>query len=399
MRRVNSYSAHMSSVPVSNTLPTANEVLDAINDSEFLLSPNEFYARMRRDAPLIYIPETQSWMVFRYDDVQRILTDFNTFSSKVKFPAEQKDFTQSMNFIDPPRHKSVRALAQQSFSLKRVEAMGPRIEALAHELLDRALEQPNFDFILEYANPLPVIVIAEIMGVPTEGHAQFTDLSNRVVTMDQSAIAEMAAYFRGLIEHRKVQPGDDLVTSLVQAYESEGDQLSEQELVDFCIVLLVAGNETTAKLIGNAMLCLRDFPEIRAELIAHPEKIGDFIEEVLRLRAPVQNIIRIVKVQTELYGQTMRVGETVEIFMGSANLDEAQFEDPLQFKFGRKSRHLAFGNGIHFCLGAPLARLEATIAIGHMLERVPNLRIRDDADLMPVPSYNFHGLVSLPVTH
>jgi cytochrome P450 len=399
MRRVNSYSAHMSSVPVSNTLPTADEVLDAINDSEFLLYPNEFYARMRRDAPLIYIPETQSWMVFRYDDVQRILTDFNTFSSKVKFPAEQKDFTQSMNFIDPPRHKSVRALAQQSFSLKRVEAMGPRIEALAHELLDRALEQPNFDFILEYANPLPVIVIAEIMGVPTEGHAQFTDLSNRVVTMDQSAIAEMAAYFRGLIEHRKVQPGDDLVTSLVQAYESEGDRLSEQELVDFCIVLLVAGNETTAKLIGNAMLCLRDFPEIRAELIAHPEKIGDFIEEVLRLRAPVQNIIRIVKIQTELYGQTMRVGETVEIFMGSANLDEAQFEDPLQFKFGRKSRHLAFGNGIHFCLGAPLARLEATIAIGHMLERVPNLRIRDDADLMPVPSYNFHGLVSLPVTH
>jgi cytochrome P450 family 109 len=161
----------------------------------------------------------------------------------------------------------------------------------------------------------------------------------------------------------------------------------------------VAGNETTAKLIGNSMLCLRDFPEIRAELIAHPEKIDEFIEEVLRLRSPVQNIVRIVKVQTELHGQTMHVGDTVEIFMGSANLDEAQFEDPLQLKFGRKGRHLAFGNGIHFCLGAPLARLEAVIAIRHMLERVPTLRIQDDADLMPVPSYAFHGLVSLPVTY
>jgi cytochrome P450 len=383
---------------MSDSTVTADDVLDTINDSEFLLNPQPFYAQMRRDVPLIYIPETQSWMVFRYEDVQRILTDFNTFSSKVKFPVEQKDFTQSMNFIDPPRHKSVRALAQQSFTLKRVEAMAPRIEALAKELLGKALEQPDFDFILEYANPLPVIVIAEIMGVPTEGHAHFTDLSNRVVTMDLGAISEMAAYFRTLIEHRKLNPGDDLVTALVQAYEQDDDRLSEQELVDFCIVLLVAGNETTAKLIGNSMLCLRDFAEIRAELIAHPEKIDGFIEEVLRLRAPVQNIIRIVKVETELHGQTMRVGDTVEVFMGSANLDEAQFEDPLQLKFGRKGRHLAFGNGIHFCLGAPLARLEAVIAIRHMLERVPNLRIQDDADLMPVPSYNFHGLVSLPVT-
>ena len=384
---------------MSNTPPTADDVLDTINDSEFLLDPGEFYARMRRDMPLIYIPETQSWMVFRYDDVQRILTEFNTFSSKLKFPVEQKDFTQSMNFMDPPRHKSVRALAQQSFTLKRVEAMAPRIEDLARELLGRALEQPEFDFILEYANPLPVIVIAELMGVPTEGHAHFTDLSNRVVTMDQRAISEMAAYFRTLIEHRKTNPGDDLVTSLVQAYEEEGDRLSEQELVDFCIVLLVAGNETTAKLIGNSMLCLRDFPEIRAELIAHPEKIDAFIEEVLRLRAPVQNIVRIVKVETTLHGQTLRVGDTIEVFMGAANLDATQFENPLQLQLGRKGRHLAFGNGIHFCLGAPLARLEAVIAIRHMLERVPNLRIQADADLMPVPSYAFHGLVSLPVTY
>jgi cytochrome P450 len=378
---------------------TADEIMDALNDSEFLLNPSEFYARMRRDAPLVYVEETQSWMAFRYEDVQRILTDFNTFSSRVKFPAEQKDFTQSMNFMDPPRHKSVRQLAQQSFTLKRVEEMAPRIEFLARELLDKALEQPNFDFVLEYANPLPIIVIAEIMGVPTEGHAHFTDLSNRVVTMDQRAIAEMAAYFRELIEHRKTNPGNDLVTSLVQAYEQEGDRLSEQELVDFCIVLLVAGNETTAKLIGNSMLCLRDFPQIRAELIAHPEKVDEFIEEVLRLRAPVQNIIRIVKVETEMHGQTLRVGDTVEVFMGSANLDEAQFENPSQLEFGRKGRHLAFGNGIHFCLGAPLARLEAVIAIRHMLERVPTLRIEDNADLMPVPSYNFHGLVSLPVTY
>jgi cytochrome P450 len=377
---------------------TAEEVFDTFNSSEFLLAPSDFLARMRHEMPLIYLPELETWMVFRYSDVQAVFTDHATYSSKVKFPPEQKDFTQSVNFIDPPRHKSVRSLAQQSFTLKRVEAMAPRIEKIAHDLLDAALERGELDFILDYANPLPVIVIAEILGVPTDDTRYFTELSNRIVTMEQSAITELATYFRTLIEHRKAHPGDDLITSLVQAYDA-GDSLSEQELVDFCIVLLVGGNETTAKLIGNTMLCLRDFPEMRAVLLEQPELAGAFVEEVLRLRAPVQTLPRIVRADTVLHGQTLKAGDQIEVFIGAANRDETVFDEPDQLRLERKGRHLSFGNGIHFCLGAPLARLEARIALMHALKRLPNIEIEPDADLMPIPTHVFHGLVSLPVRY
>jgi cytochrome P450 len=382
---------------MTNAVPH-EEVLATLNDPGFLLEPAAFYARLRHDAPLVFVPPLQTWLVFRYEDVQRVLTDYATFSSRVPFPPEQTDFTQSVNFMDPPRHKSVRALAQQSFTLKRVEAMAPRIAEIARDLLDAVLEREGFDFIQDYANPLPIIVIAEILGVPTDDTARFTDLSNRIVTGDQAAISELATYFRGLIEHRKQHPGDDLVTALVQAH-TEGEHLSEQELVDFCIVLLVGGNETTAKLIGNALLCLRDFPALRQTLLEHPEQTPAFIEEVLRLRSPVQTMQRIVRTDTEWYGQTLRAGEIIEAVIGAANLDETVFDDPNTLRLERKGRHLAFGNGIHFCLGAPLARLEARIALQHALERLPDLRPVDHAALMPVPAYGFHGVVSLPVTH
>ena len=378
---------------------TAELVMETFSSSEFLLAPSEFLARMRREMPLVYLPELETWMVFRYADVQSVFTDHATYSSKVKFPPEQKDFTQSVNFIDPPRHKSVRSLAQQSFTLKRVEAMAPRIEAIAGDLLSAALERDEFDFILDYANPLPVIVIAEILGVPTDDTAYFTELSNRIVTMDQAAITELATYFRALIKHRQAHPGDDLVTSLVQAHDAIGS-LSEQELVDFCIVLLVGGNETTAKLIGNTMLALHDFPEMRAVLHRTPELAGAFIEEVLRLRAPVQTLPRIVRADTVLHGQTLRAGQQIEACIGAANRDETVFDQPDQLRLDRtKGRHLAFGNGIHFCLGAPLARLETRIALMHALERLPNIEIQPDADLMPIPTHVFHGLVSLPVRY
>lgn len=381
-----------------STLLTPEEVFDTFNSSEFLLAPAEFLARLRREMPLVYLPDLGTWMVFRYADVQNVFTDHASFSSKVSFPPEQTDFTQSVNFIDPPRHKSVRSLAQQSFTPGRVEAMAPRIEQIARQLLDAALERGELDFILDYANPLPVIVIAEILGVPTDDTAYFTELSNRVVSMEQAAISELAEYFRTLIEHRKARPGDDLITSLVQAYDS-GDSLSEQELVDFCIVLLVGGNETTAKLIGNTLLCLRDFPEMRGVLLTNPELAGAFIEEVLRLRAPVQTLPRLVRADTVLHGQTLRAGDQIEPFIGAANRDETVFDDPDQLRLGRKGRHLAFGNGIHFCLGAPLARLETRIALMHALERLPDIEIQPDADLMPIPTHVFHGLVSLPVRY
>ena len=383
---------------MSDSTLTADDVMDTLHSSEFLLAPGEFYARMRREAPLIYVPELERWMACGYADVQGVFTDFATYSSKIKFPPEQKDFTQSVNFIDPPRHKSVRSLAQQAFTLKRVEAMAPRIEEIARDLLDAALERDGFDFILDYANPLPVIVIAEIMGVPTDDTNYFTELSNRIVTMDQAAISEMATYFRRLIELRKVTPSEDLITSLVQAHD-EGERLSEQELVDFCIVLLVGGNETTAKLIGNTMLCLRDFPQMRAVLLEKPELAGEFVEEVLRLRAPVQAMSRTVRTDTQLHGQMLRTGQEIEVFIGAANGDETVFDEPNQLRLGRKGRHLAFGNGIHFCLGAPLARLETRIALMHALQRLPNIEILPDADLMPIPAYVFHGLVSLPVRY
>lgn len=368
-----------------------------ISNAERFSNPFPWYAKMRLESPVFYDAEQQSWMVFRYEDVKYVFANWQLFSSKVPHPPEQTDFTQSLNFTDPPKHRSLRSLVAKVFTARRVEELAPRITQITHELIDQVQAQHRMDFVHDLAIPLPVIVIAEILGVPVADRADFKRWSDGIVVLDPAALKAMADYFRHLLEERRKQPTKDLISDLIAAHEA-GETLTAQELVDFCIVLLVGGNETTTNLLGNAILCFHEYPEAYERLKREPELLPLAIEEVLRYRSSIQGIERFTTVETQLGGQIIPAGQMVTVWMGSANRDAAQFDRAEEFVVDRDPNpHVAFGNGIHFCLGAPLARLEATIVLRAVLERLPNLRIDPAATLEFIPTTTVHGLISLPV--
>lgn len=371
--------------------------LDKKQDFQLLDNLFPWYAKMRRESPVFYDSTSKSWIVFNYQDVKRILSDWQTFSSKVPHPPEQTDFTQSLNFTDPPKHRSLRTLVAQVFTQRRVELLAPRIAELAHELIDRVFEQGRMDFIHDFSIPLPVIVIAEILGIPVEEREDFKRWSDGIMVEDKSAYRAMGDYFRHLLEQRRGKQGKDLVSDLIAAHEG-GEKLTAQELVDFCMVLLVAGNETTTNLLANAIVCFHEYPLAYERLKNEPTLLPLAIEEVLRYRSPAQMISRFTKVETQIGNQTIPAGQLILVCLGSANRDEQQFERADEFVIDRQpNEHVAFGNGIHFCLGAPLARLEATIGLRAVLDRLPNLRITRDAKLEPQATKDVHGLKALPV--
>lgn len=356
-----------------------------------------WYAEMRRESPVFYDSSRESWMVFCYQDVKRVFSEWQTFSSRIPHPPEQTDFTQSLNFTDPPKHRSLRSLAQQVFNPHRVEQLIPRMTAITHELLDRIAAQGQMDFMQDLAIPLPIIVIAEILGIPLEDREDFKRWSDGIVMFEPSALQAMADYFRDLIGQRRGKPSNDLISDLIAAHEG-GEKLTAQELVDFCIVLLVGGNETTTNLLGNAILCFNEYPKAFERLKHEPDLLPLAIEEVLRYRSSIQAMQRITIVETQLGGQTIPAGQMVTVWLGAANRDEIQFEQAESFVVDRNPNpHLAFGNGIHFCLGAPLARLEGKIVLSAVLERLPNLHIDPTATLELIPSTDVHGVKSLPV--
>jgi cytochrome P450 len=368
-----------------------------ISNAERFSNPFPWYAKMRLESPVFYDTEQQSWMVFRYEDVKSVFANWQLFSSKVPHPPEQTDFTQSLNFTDPPKHRSLRSLVAKVFTARRVEELAPRITQITHELIDQVQAQHRMDFVHDLAIPLPVIVIAEILGVPVADRADFKRWSDGIVILDPAALKAMADYFRYLLGERRKQPGEDLISDLIAAHEA-GETLTAQELVDFCIVLLVGGNETTTNLLGNAILCFHEYPAAYERLKQEPNLLPLAIEEVLRYRSSIQGIERFTTVETQLGGQTIPVGQMVTVWMGSANRDAAQFDRAEEFVGDRDPNpHVAFGNGIHFCLGAPLARLEAAIVLRAVLERLPNLRIDPAATLEFIPTTTVHGLTSLPV--
>jgi cytochrome P450 len=382
-------------------------------------NPFPVYAAARRDEPVSMLPGFNLWSITCYDDCVGILRNPEVFSSDAlahgprvfaeMIPAEQRQ-QRSMLTLDPPDHTRLRSMVNKAFTPRMVAQLEPRIRQVTEELLDAVAERGRIDIIEDLATPLPVIMIAEILGVPPEDRGDFKQWSDalvaslgnglagmQVVADAQGARDEFIKYFNRIFELRRAEPRGDLVSNLLKL-EAEGDRLTPDEVMAMCILLLVAGNETTTNLIGNAMLALTELPEARERLLADPSLVPSAVEEVLRYYPPVQATVRFPTRQVEVGGQTIGQGQPVIVWLASANRDEAIFADPESFDVAREeNRHLSFGLGVHFCLGAPLARLEASVALEALLRRLPNFRRVDDTPLPRIASFIFYGVKSLPL--
>ncbi|WP_339176951.1 cytochrome P450 [Paenibacillus sp. FSL R5-0701] len=379
---------------------------------EFTHNPYPVYEKLRKDEPVfrIMFPHGEfGWIITRYEDAVQILKDPRFSKDMVRrYGAEnQSIFSNNMLFSDPPDHKRLRGLVQKAFTPKLVADMRSHIQDIADELLDNLPSQEKMNLIDDFAFPLPIIVISEILGVPLEDRDKFRIWSNTIIDASIAESAELfeqharefTDYLTAWFAKVRQDPGTDLISQLVIAEES-GQQLTEQELLGVVSLLIIAGHETTVNLIGNGILALLEHPEQRELLINQPELIHNAIEEMLRYNGPVEfSTSRWALEDIEFHGQRIAQGDLVIVALDSANRDEQQFKDADIFDITReKSSHLAFGKGIHLCLGAPLARLEGEIAVSTLLNRFPNIQLQADVnELEWRPGMNVRGVKEIPV--
>jgi cytochrome P450 family 109 len=334
----------------------------------------DWFARAREERPVVLDDRSgrRWWHVLRYEDVARVLTDHACFSNKVP-DFEYIGLGDTLIVKDPPDHRKMRSLVNLAFTPRAVARLTDRVAAMTQELLDRVRAKGELDIVADIAAPLPSRVICEMLGVPESDWADIGtwtrfDASNRPTPLRD--------YFRALLEERRRSPREDLVSALSTA-EIDGQRLSERELLQFCVLLFFAGQETTKNLIANFFLTLSEHPEDQARLTREPALIPTAIEEVLRFLPPVWFVMRRAAEDVEIGGVRIPAGGMVMPWMASANRDAAQFPDPTRFDVAREpNRHLGFGHGIHFCVGAPLTRLEAAVALPMMLEQLKGLRVR-----------------------
>jgi cytochrome P450 len=364
-----------------------------------VVDPWPWYREMREAGEAHYEDSIGIWMVFSYAEVQRVLMDFEHFSSQFG--------NLGMQNVDPPRHRELRNLVTYAFTAKRVADLRERIHETADRLIDGFVDSGQVDLVTQFTQPLSTTVIAQLLGIPSDDHSDFRrwteEVSQGSVPFEDgqakaSAPQQMAAYFAEMIEGRKRDPRDDLITALLEAQDS-GAVLSDGDVFNFCVLLLVAGNETTGSLIGNAARLLAEHPQHQADLRGDEELIPPAIEEVLRYRGSLQSMMRVALPGAEINGQQLEHGQPVLAWIGSANRDPSVFDDPDRFDIRRRpKRHIGFGHGIHFCLGAPLARLETEIALTRLLRRLGEFDIPTGTVFEPVSSRIFHGLRHLPLT-
>src|SRR5437899_6136236 len=385
-------------------------------DAEFIADPYPTYHRLRTEDP-VHHSALGFWVLTRYEDVVEALRDPRLAKEAIaefvatRFGAPVPAMGLSMLDRDPPDHTRIRSLVSKAFTSRVVEGLRPRIQKIVDGLLDRAEPTGALELIEDFAYPTPVTVICEMLGVPVEDHERFKAwsldiargldgllLSAGTEIRQRSAAARhaLAGYFRELIARRRAAPRADMLSDLIAAEEA-GDKLSEEELLATCILILVAGHETTVNLIGNGTLALLRNPGELKRLRETPGLIMTAVEELLRYDGPVQRTARVASAEATIGGRTIAKGEMVMPFIGAADRDPAQFPDPDRLDLTRAdNRHIAFGWGIHFCLGAPLARVEGQIAIDALVRRLPRLELMTDE-----PEYRqsltLRGLKTLPV--
>jgi len=392
---------------------------------------------MRKNNPIVFDEGHEQWGIYRYSDIEKILRDPIKFSSKsgpFQVPQEyQKNLNRpTLLNSDPPYHRKLRSIVDTLFVPIEISKLETRIENITGELIDGIIEESNatIDLITDFAYPLPATVIAELLGVPSEDQDTFRQWADNIVSLELTSdsdidsirkadktVADMDIYFSKLIEKKKKMPTNDLISHIVRA-KVDGHSLSEKEILSFCGLLLNAGHVTTVNLIGNLVFSLLENPQEFKRLQENKNSlIKPAIEESLRYRPPVQFLFRIANADVTLpevrkgeerrvHKQEIKKGQRIILFLGSANHDESMFTDPEQFDINRKNlRHLGFGTGIHFCLGAPLARLEAQIALRIILERFESLQFNFDysdrqdlyTKVSPLKSSFLLGLSHLPL--
>lgn len=393
-------------------------------DPVFKENPYPTYAELRSTAPVYRteLPDGRGlWLITRYEDVLAVLKDARFVKDWRKaltpeqlaqvppIPPVMEPLTHNMLDTDPPDHERLRSLVSKAFTPRLIERMRPRVQAIADSLLDAVQDRGEMDLIDDYAFPLPITVIAELLGIPAEDRNRFREWSNAAVSgnatqeyLEEILIPHMTAfndYLLALFEEKRKNPKDDLVSALVRAEEA-GDKLSEDELLGMVFLLLVAGHETTVNLIGNGVLALLQHPDQLQKLKDDPSLIKPAVEELLRYDGPVETSTeRFAREDIDLGDTVIPRGEMVLVVLGAADRDPERFADPDELDITRAdNRHLAFGKGIHHCLGAPLARMEGQIAISTLLDRMPNLRLASSPESLSWrPGMVIRGLKGLPV--
>ncbi len=382
----------------------------------FRRDPFPVYARARRECPVYEHPGLPVVSLFRYADIQAVLRDPTTWSNVFPPPpgfVRPDHLPPSMLMLDPPDHTRLRGLVSQAFTPRRIRALESRIEATARELVWSMKRRQVCELVADLAEPLPVIVIAEMIGVPAEDRVKFRVWSEALVenlgggifappdpqslARELAAVEAMRAYFEERVRERKKEPRDDLLSALIAA-ELEGSRLAFDEMLQMLVLLLVAGNETTRNLIVNAVVTLLEYPDQLALLRERPELVESAVEEVLRFASPVQCDVRRLARDTQV-GDVPLIAEKIGLlWLGSANRDQEVFPNPDAFDITRgEQRHLAFGFGPHFCLGANLARLEAQVALRVLLEETSSWRILSEGPLPLHPSVLFRSFTRVPL--
>jgi len=391
------------------------------DDPAVLADPFPLYRRMQDEDPAHWSPQLRAWVLTRYDDVKAACLDLTLSSDRLtpffaaspeatRMAALQACLTRWMVFRDPPDHTRLRRLAAKVFNVRSINALKPGIEATTQWLLDRIGERERFDFVAEFASPLPVLVIMDMLGVPRDEMARLKGLSDEMALFigsareargkydrAEQATREMMEFFRSLVAARRAKPAADLLSALVHL-DDEGERLTEDELVATCVLLLFAGHETTAHHIANGLQALLRFPGELERLRKDPSLAPAAVEELLRYDGPIGAQVRIVQGERELHGRKLKEGERVFLMMNAANRDPRAFPDPDRVDLGRHGvPHLTFGFGAHICLGFPLARLEGQIALPAVLARWKQISLANDAPLQWIDSMVLRGVHSLPL--